>query len=620
MCGICGFCDFTRDFAVSEAAARRHIQTLIGMREAINYRGEDEHGEYLRKNAGLAHARLSIRDIANGKQPMIRRRDGREFTIVFNGEIYNTAELSEKLRARSCFPETTCDTEIILLMYMEYGEEFISLLNGIFAFVIYDGARERLVLARDNVGVKPLFYSLKGDLLVFGSEIKALFKHPEIRPKIGRDGFREIFALGPARTPGCGVFEGVREIKPGHYAVLDRGGFYEREYWALTAKEHRDSYDETVEKVGFLVRDAITRQMVSDVPVCSFLSGGVDSSIVTAVACQSFASPSELNTFSFDFAGNDRFFRPNSFQPERDNKYVDIMLRTYPTNHSYLQCAEAELEGMLREATFAKDLPGMADVDASMLYFCRIVSRTNKVVLTGECADEIFGGYPWFYRPELTQGELFPWSRNMDTRKLLLNDGFAASLELDEYARESFLKSAAEAPLLDGESAAAQKQRRVTYLNIRWFMQTLLDRMDRASMHTGLEARVPFADKRIVEYLYNVPWEMKYRGGVEKSLLREAFRGVIPDEVLFRKKSPYPKTYDPQYEKRLGEKLKSILSGSSDSPLKFICDEAKLDEFLLRPSEYGKPWFGQLMSSPQLLAYFIQLNYWFEIYKPEICL
>lgn len=618
MCGICGFCNYTRDFTASEAEKREQLQTLAAMRRTIDYRGSDEHGEYLRSSVGFAHTRLSIRDLKNGRQPMIRRRGGDEYAIVFNGEIYNTEELAEKLRARGVFPETTCDTEIILLLYMEFGETAVSLLNGIFAFVIYDGAASRLLLARDGVGVKPLFYSLKGGLLAFGSEMKALFAHPEISPRIGPDGWREIFALGPARTPGCGVFEDINEIKPGHYAIFDRRGFHEYGYWELEAREHRDSYEKTVETVAYLVRDAVSRQMVSDVPVCSFLSGGIDSSIVTAVACRCFGSPRDFNTFSFDFAGNDRYFKSNSFQPERDNKYVDIMLRAFPTNHSYLQCAEEELAELLREAVYAKDLPGMADVDASLLYFCRIVSKTNKVVLTGECADEIFGGYPWFYRPELSEGDIFPWSRNMDTRKFLLNDGFAARLDLDGYAREAYLASAAQTPLLPGENAAAQKQRKLSYLNIKWFMQTLLDRMDRTSMHSGLEARVPFADKRIVEYLYNVPWEMKYKNGVEKSLLREAFRGLVPNEVLFRKKSPYPKTYSPKYEALLGERLKSILSDSSDSPLKYICDRDKLDKFLLKPAEYGKPWFGQLMSSPQLLAYFIQLDDWFSLYRPEI--
>lgn len=619
MCGLSGFCDFGRNFTVSEASSEKYLQTLINMRKSIAYRGMDEHGEYLRKSVGLSHARLSIRDLTSGRQPMIRYQGSHEYAIVFNGEIYNTDELISCLRKCGRTPDTTCDTEVILLMYMEYGEDFINMLNGIFAFVIYDSAKEILIMARDHAGIKPLFYTIQNNLLVFGSEIKALFAHPEIHPCVNADSFREIFGIGPARTPGCGVFKNIQEMKPGHYAVYNASGLHIHKYWELTAREHTDSYEKTVETVSFLVSDSIKRQMVSDVPVCSFLSGGIDSSIVTAVACKTFESTENFNTFSFDFTGNDRYFKSNKFQPERDNRYVDIMLSEFDTNHSYLMCNEEELVDILKEATYAKDLPGMADVDASMLYFCSIVSKSNKVVLTGECADEIFGGYPWFYRPELTKGEGFPWSKTTDVRTSLLKDEFINMLDLDNYVYDTYKTSVSQTPLLTGEDEAAKKHRQISYLNIKWFMQTLLDRMDRTSMHYGLEARVPFADQRIMDYMYNVPWDMKYRNGVEKSLLREAFRGKLPNDVLLRKKSPYPKTYNPKYEALLAKKLRGILS-DSNSPLYDICDIDKLDTLLQAPSEYGKPWFGQLMAFPQLLAYFIQLDYWFSIYKPEICL
>lgn len=619
MCGICGFCGFKDDFTASENFEKENLNTLIKMREAIEYRGKDEHGEYLRKNVGFSHARLSIRDLSNGRQPMIRYKDGNEFAIVFNGEIYNTDELTPQLINKGFYPETTCDTEVILLLYMAYGEDFISMLNGIFAFAIFDGANNKLLLVRDRVGVKPLFYTIQNDLLVFGSEIKALFAHPDIKPRVNVDSFREIFGIGPARTPGCGVFAGINEMKPGHYAIYDAKGLHIHKYWDIEAKEHTDNYKKTVETVSYLVKDAIKRQMVSDVPVCSFLSGGIDSSIVTAVACGTFSDPKEFNTFSFDFVGNEQYFQSNRFQPERDNKYVNIMLEAYKTNHTYLQCGEEDLADLLYEATYAKDLPGMADIDASLMYFCEIVSKSNKVVLTGECADEIFGGYPWFYRPELVSYDGFPWSRNLDVRKSLLKDDFTKTLDLENYVYDTYRASVNKTPLVCGEDSRAQRHRQIAYLNLKWFMQTLLDRMDRTSMHYGLEARVPFADHRIIEYVFNIPWEMKYQNGVEKSLLRDAFKGELPNEVLFRKKSPYPKTYSPKYEAILKAKLIEIMS-NKDSPLLLMCDTEKIDEFLRTPFEYGKPWFGQLMAAPQLLAYFIQLEYWFDIYKPQICL
>lgn len=614
MCGIAGMCDFHQDFTATEDEKHRHLDTLIGMRRSIAHRGNDQSGEWLSAHAGFSHTRLSIRDIKNGIQPMVKD----QYVIVYNGEIYNTDELTKKLKDRGYVFETTCDTEAILYAYMEYGCGCVKHLNGIFAFAVWDGHRQQLFLARDHAGVKPLFYTVQDGMLVFGSELKALFAHPAITPEVDLDSFRQIFGVGPARTQGCGVFKNVYEIPAGYHAVYNGDGLYIQKYWDIVSREHTDSYERTVEKVSYLVRDSIKRQMISDVPVCCFLSGGIDSSIVTAVAADVMERDgSRLNTFSFDFAGNDQYFQANSFQPERDRPYVDKMLSHINVHHTYLQCEEYELVNLLEEAVYAKDLPGMADVDASMLYFCRLVKRDNKVALTGECADEIFGGYPWFYREDLLQGEGFPWSKKMDVRECLLQDDFIKKLDLENYVHDQYEASIRKVPALYGESAEEAKRREIAYLNIKWFMQTLLDRMDRTSMYSGLEARVPFADHRIIEYVFNVPWEMKRRNGVEKSLLRDALKDVIPEELLMRKKSPYPKTYDPKYEKLLKQKLTEILS-RPDAPIHALVDTEKMRRFMETPAEYGKPWFGQLMAAPQLLAYMFQINQWLERYRPKI--
>lgn len=614
MCGIAGMCDFHQNFTATEDEKHRHLDTLISMRRSIAHRGNDQSGEWLSVHAGLSHTRLSIRDIKNGIQPMIKY----QYVIVYNGEIYNTDELTKKLENRGYVFETKCDTEAILYAYMEYGCECVRHLNGIFAFAVWDGHRQQLFLARDHAGVKPLFYTVQDGMLVFGSELKALFAHPAISPEADLDSFRQIFGVGPARTQGCGVFKNVYEIPAGYYAVYNEDGLYPQKYWDIVSREHTDSYERTVEKVSYLVKDSIKRQMISDVPVCCFLSGGIDSSIVTAVAADVMKRDgSRLNTFSFDFAGNDQYFQANSFQPERDRPYVDKMLSHIDVHHTYLQCEEYELAKLLEEAVYAKDLPGMADVDASMLYFCRLVKRDNKVALTGECADEIFGGYPWFYREDLMQGEGFPWSKKMDVRECLLQDDFIRKLDLENYVHDQYEASIRQTPALYGESPEDAKRREIAYLNIKWFMQTLLDRMDRTSMYSGLEARVPFADHRIIEYVFNVPWEMKRKNGVEKSLLRDALKDVLPEELLMRKKSPYPKTYDPKYEKLLKQKLSDILS-RPDAPIHALVDAKKARRFMEAPAEYGKPWFGQLMAAPQLLAYMLQINEWLERYQPKI--
>lgn len=615
MCGIAGFCDFKRNLLKEKIY---NTTLLKQMHSSLSHRGHDNFGTYLKESVGLSHARLSIRDIQNGAQPMIRRKEQNEYAICYNGEIYNTDELRQELLENGYYFSTSSDTEIIINCFIEYGPSFVSKLNGIFSFAIWDENLNQLYLYRDRVGVKPLFYYFKSELLVFASEPKAVFLHPQITPSINLESLQQILGIGPARLPGSGYFSNIKEVLPGHYLTINRYGICNTKYWDLYSKEHEDSYDKTVEKVRYLVYDSIKRQMISDVPVCTFLSGGLDSSIVTALAYKYMTKEQNvLNTFSFDFTQNDIYFKSNSFQPERDLPYVNIMLEKYPTNHKYLECDETQLYNALFESVVAKDMPGMADVDASLLHFCKEVSKDNKVALTGECADEIFGGYPWFYRPSLMNQNGFPWSYDIDARQSFLNDAWIKKLDLSDYAHSIYVDSINNVPSLDSENEDEKRRRQISYLNIKWFMQTLLDRMDRASMYSGLEARVPFADHRIIEYLFNVPWSMKYQNNQEKSLLRKATKELLPDKLVNRKKSPYPKTYHPGYETLLKLKILEI-SKDKTSPIKDILDIAKINEAVEANSNYIKPWFGQLMAGPQLFAYYIQLDYWMRKFKLEL--
>ena len=611
MCGIAGFCNYKKDYLKE----RIHWEKILtDMWQSIRRRGNDNHGIFLSAHTGLAHSRLSIRDIQCGTQPMTRTVHDHTCTIVYNGEIYNTEELKAELPAGKFHFETTSDTEVILYCYMHFGPSFVQKLNGIFAFAIYDEQKQQLLLYRDRAGVKPLFYTQMEGSLAFGSEPKALFCHPAITPAIDRQGMQELLAIGPAHTSGTCIFQNLSEVLPGHFMVYSPQGLHDTCYWELSCHPHTDTYTDTVDHVRFLVEDAITRQLVSDVEVCTFLSGGIDSSIVTAISQNALSRQGvTLNTFSFDFEGNDKYFTSSTFQPEQDVTYVKKMLTACPTNHTYLFCNEEQLFHELYSAVDAKDLPGMTDVDASLLYFCSLVSKHNKVALTGECADEIFGGYPWFYRDDLFHANGFPWSFDLTARTAFLTDEVVNDLDLTDYSYERYLESKTKAPLLAGESKEEERRRIIGYLNIKWFMQTLLDRMDRTSMYSGLEARVPFADHRIIEYVYNVPWHMKYQNGVEKTLLRDAFCDVLPSELLHRKKSPYPKTYHPGYEKLLVSEMRHILS-DTNAPIQSLVDHTKVRAFIDAPKQYGRPWFGQLMAGPQLIAYFIQINYWMEKY------
>ena len=615
MCGIGGFCDFTKDYIEN----KEYYQAVLeDIHQIQSHRGPDDSGVWLERHVGFSHARLSIIDLSTGHQPILRAIDGHIWAIVYNGELYNTAELRQQLIAAGWAFETQTDTEVILVAYLEYGPEFVTRLNGIFAFAIWDPIKEQLFLYRDRSGIKPLFFSRQHDQLLFASEIKGILACPGMKARLDHQGMNEIFSIGPARTYGCGVFQGIEEVLSGHYLVFTPDDLKQICYWKLESHPHEDNYETTVEKTSALVGDAIRRQMVSDVPICTFLSGGVDSSLVSAVCAAELKKKGDrLNTFSFDFTNNTKYFQANAFQPSEDRPYVEKMVAFLDAEHRFLECSIQDQTDCLKDSVDAHDLPAMADVDSSMLYFCSQVKPFNKVTLTGECADEIFGGYPWFHKKECFEAHTFPWTMDLSARKVLLKADFLDYLKMEEYVTARYEASVSETPRLAEDSPQEARRREIACLNQKWFMQTLLNRMDRASMFCGLEARVPFADHRIIEYVWNVPWDMKTKDGVVKGLLRECGKNYLPEEILYRRKSPYPKTYDTHYEALLTDKVKQILADSTSPVLQFL-DRNKVEKFLAAPSDYGKPWYGQLMAGPQMLAYIWQIDYWMRKYRIEL--
>jgi len=615
MCGIAGFCSFNVNF---REEASRWYGVLQKMNHCQKHRGPDSDGLFLDRSCGLSHTRLSVLDLNLGSQPMTRQLGNRRATIVYNGEIYNMPTLRKELERGGIHFTTSSDTEVILLGWLLHGSDYITKLNGIFAFSIWDETHRRLYLFRDRLGVKPLFFTHFRNTFLFSSELKGILCFPDFKAQVDRDGLCEVFGLGPAKTYGSGVFKDIAELLPGHYLKYYGSDFCMKPYWKLKSCPHTDTWEQTVEKTRYLVTDSIKMQMLSDVPICTFLSGGVDSSLVTAVCGSELQKQGKrLDTYSFGFKDNDRSFRANRFQSSQDKPWVDRMIAYCRTNHQYLECSSTELFDCLFDAVDARDLPCMADIESSMLYFCKRVARNHKVALTGECADEIFGGYPWFHQKECLEADCFPWSMDFAPRTMLLKDTVLALLPLEEYAHAACQKTIAKTPLLHGENNTERRRREISYLNMKWFMQTLLDRMDRTSMHAGLEARVPFADHRIVEYLWNVPWEMKCKDGVVKGLLRAAAKGILPGEILYRKKNPYPKTYDPAYENLLHTAIIEVLSDTR-SPLRELVSLDKTLEFIQHPSDYSRPFYGQLMAGPQLLAYLLQVNYWLAKYKVEL--
>lgn len=616
MCGIAGFFHPNGDYLSKE---NDYGNILEAMNQKQFHRGPDDGNIMLTKRCGFAHRRLSIIDLETGKQPLSKSLSDHYFTIIFNGEIYNYIELKQELISLKHTFQTTSDTEVLLECFLEFGPEFVKKLDGIYSFAIYNSRYETLYLYRDPFGIKPLFYTFVDDTLVFSSEIKSLLCFPGVKTEVSADGLNEIFGLGPARTPGHGIFVNIKEVKPGFFLTYNRFGFQEQEYFKLHSRPHRDSYKETIEKTGDYLYRAVKRQMVSDVDICTFLSGGIDSSLVSSILAREFGKEGKtLHTFSFDFTDNATYFEPSAFQCSQDRPFVERMVCYLNSQHHYLECGLKEQADLLLDSVRAHDLPCMADIDSSLLYFCREVSKSHKVVLTGECADEIFGGYPWFHKEEFLHSGTFPWTPDLTLRKKLLDPATLSQLHMDEYVQNAYWNTRKEVEILPFENEIETNRRCIAYLNIRYFMQTLLNRMDRTSMASGLEARVPFADKTLLSYVYNVPWEMKAKGGLVKNLLRQASVSLLPEEVLFRAKCPYPKTYHPGYEKLLTQRLQEELSSSS--PLAPLLNQKELQLFFNSPKDYGKPWYGQLMAGPQMLAYLLQIHYWMKEYHVTIAI
>lgn len=612
MCGIAGWINTTENIY-----SQRDV--LVNMTNKLTPRGPDDSGFWCSPHALLGHRRLIVVDPSGGGQPMIKHRGENTYVIIYNGELYNTPELRDELKSRGHEFISSSDTEVLLESYIEWGTDCADHINGIYAFAVWNEKERSLFLCRDRFGVKPLFYAQRGDSLVFASELKALLVHPLINAKIDSEGLSEVFSLGPARTPGHGVYKDIFELKPGYYILCNPTGVYKRCYWTLKSKPHTDSLKTTIDTVRELVIDSIQRQLVADVPVCTFLSGGLDSSAITAIASNNFKAKnqSQLHTYSIDFVDNELFFKTSTFQPNSDAHWVKLMSDEFDTAHHYIKFDTPQLAESLTSAVEARDLPGMADVDSSLWLFCKEVKKGATVALSGECADEIFGGYPWFHNEEMLNANTFPWARSMEERTSILSNELNELIQPEKYILRRYNETLSETPHLKGESPLEARRREIFYLNIKWFMSTLLDRKDRMSMAHGLEVRVPFCDHRLAQYVWNIPWEMKMLGGMEKGLLRKALSDILPDEVLYRKKSPYPKTHNPSYEKAVGLWLSEILDDRSSPLLPFVNKNAILD-LIQNKSDYGKPWFGQLMAKPQLLAYLIQIDTWLRKYNVMI--
>ena len=613
MGGIVGIVNLKKDIS-------NEYSIIKNMTKEIEKRGPDEDGLFFSKHAVLGHRRLSIIDIEKGKQPMKYKIYDTTYTIVFNGQIYNAKELRQDLLENGFEFEGHSDTEVLLKAYVFYGKNVCEYLNGIFSFAIWNDKKNELFIARDQFGIKPLYYSILDDNFIFASEIKAIINYPGFKKIIDKNGISELFGIGPAHSPGCTPFKNVKEVLPAHFIIYGINELKDVEYWKLQTKEHKDNLEQTAEKIRFLLKDAVERQMISDVPIGTLLSGGLDSSIITKYAQEYYKREygEKLKTFSVDYVDQEKNFIKNDFQPNTDEFYIDIMVKELGTEHKKILLDTPELFDSLENAMIARDFPGMADVDSSYLLFFKKIKEDLKVALSGECSDEIFGGYPWYFREDSLNSNTFPWSLAIQERQKLLNESISEKVNLKEYIDKKYNESLSKADFLDSDSEDTKLHRKLIYLTSNWFMQTLLDRTDRMCMFNGFEARVPFCDYRIVEYAWNIPWEMKAYKGREKGLLRYAFEKELPKEIVYRKKSPYPKTHNPNYLKIVKSGILKIME-NKDAPINNLLNRKYILEIIDTDGKaFSRPWFGQLMTGPQLMAYLIQVNMWLEKYNPKI--
>lgn len=611
MCGLGGFVDYEQD-------ARQFGSIPQRMKRVLAPRGPDAEGQYSDTDVLFVHRRLIVIDPEGGQQPFFSP-DGNTI-LVYNGELYNTEELRRDLLARDHHFCGHSDTEVLLHAYQEWGTQAFSRLNGIFAFAIWEKAERRLTLCRDRLGVKPLFLAHTPGGLAFGSTIDTVLCVPAVEPTIDADGLRTLLLLGPARPPASGVFRQIESLLPGHYAVLTPTHYADYTYWKLEAREHEEDLAATITHTHDLICDAAIRQLVSDVPLACFLSGGLDSSLLSMLAAQQYAAQGEtLQTWSVDYQDNDKYFVKSAFQPNSDAAFIQIMVDTLHTDHHTVTLSPDAVCAALLPATDARALPGMADVDSSLLLFCSQVKQSATVCLSGECADELFGGYPWYHREDILFEDTFPWSRSVDLRLHLLAPDLVSDVLKDgaAFVHEHYRDTCRHAEKLPSDTPKEARMREMFILNLEWFMATLLDRKDRMSMYSGLEVRVPFCDHRIVEYAYNMPWDYKALEGREKGIVRRAFAQELPETIIWRKKSPYPKTFHPVYTQLCADYVRRIFQDNNSIAAQLFHHRA-VEALMDQPESLSEPWYGQLMRTPQIFAYIIQLDRWFKRYKVRL--
>lgn len=564
MCGIAGIVDYQ-----SNGIDRLDLERMIGM---LHHRGPDAAGLYFNGPVGLGHARLSIIDLSSGDQPIFN--EDKSLWVVFNGEIFNYPELRQSLIDKGHRFYTQTDTEVIVHAYEEYGPRMVERFNGQFAIALWDTRKKQLYLARDRVGIRPLFYYRRDRQLVFGSEIKAIFAKSSIPRCLNHVALNDVFTCWTPLGADT-LFEDIHQIPAGSYALFSDGGFDVHRYWAATFSEIDDtelSLEDWVDELRALLLDATRIRLRADVPVGAYLSGGIDSTYTTAIVKNNFNN--DLRTFSVTFS--DRRFDEADYQAKA--------LARLNTHHSDIHCTETDIGAAFPEVIWHTEVPIIRTAPTPLFMLSELVRSSDyKVVLTGEGADEIFAGYNifkedkvrrfWARRPDSTLRpllleKLYPYvfSQKNGRAKGYLHSFFKKSLtELDSPAFShlvrwrntaqvrSFLLS--EIQVAGGFDAFLRRFEtslpmdfqkwkplsRAQYTEMSLFLSNYLlsSQGDRMAMAHSVEGRYPFLDYRVIEFAGRIPTRWRLNGLTEKYILKQAARGSVPDEVIDRPKQPY---------------------------------------------------------------------------------
>lgn len=610
MCGIAGWVSFRRNLT-------QHKTELTAMTETMACRGPDAEGTWLDQHAGLGHRRLAVIDIEGGTQPMTVHTDDGPVTLTYSGEVYNFEELRGELIRRGHRFDTRSDTEVVLHGYLEWGDDLAEKLNGMFAFAIWDGRADKLVMIRDRMGVKPLYYYETEDGVLFGSEPKAILANDLAQRAVDLAGLRELFSF--TQTPGSSLWVGMHEVVPGGLVTVDRNGLREHRYWTLQSRPHLDDQQTTVATVRELLDDIVSKQLVADVPRCTLLSGGLDSSVITALAADQLAAQGEkVRSFAVDFVGRGEDFVADDLRATTDGPYARELADHVGTLHQPIVLDHASIADpdVRRKVITARDSPlSLGDMDNSLYLLFQSIRQHSTVALSGESADEVFGGYRWFFQQEAQEAATFPWMAVfVSGARAQVSDRFnadiTAALDVHGYIAERYTQALAEVDRVEGESAHEARMREMCYLHLTRFVRMLLERKDRISMAVGLEVRVPFCDHRLVEYVYNTPWSLKTFDGREKSLLRAAAAELLPESVRNRVKAPYPATLDPQYTNALLGQARDLL-GTND-PVFDLVDRSFIED-VLKQDPSTMP-----IDVRNGVERVLDLSTWLDIYRPEL--